>query len=101
MLSRVARMALQLHQVSAVQDRCVSSGEDHRRGNTAFLGFFPSVDTQAPPVSRFESRETGSREGGAQIVAPVFGKFQKGIGHLGTDTMPADVVGSYTAVTVP
>ena len=78
----------------------MGSGKDHRRGKTVFLGFRPSVDTQAPAVSRFESGESDRRVGGTQIVAPTFGEFQKGIGHLGADAMPADVVISDTAVTV-
>ena len=78
----------------------MGSGKDHWRGKTVFLGFFPSVDTQAPAVSRFEPRETDRRAWGAQIVAPVFGEFQKGVGHLSTDTMPADVRGTDAAPTV-
>jgi hypothetical protein len=82
------------------QDRCVGSGKDHRRSNPVFLGFFPSVDAQAPSVARLESGETGRWDRGAQIVAPTFGEFQKGIGDLGADAMPANVAITDTAVTV-
>lgn len=93
-------MALQLRQGDMIQDPAVGGGKDHRRGNVVFRSFFPSVDTQAPAVSRFKTREAGRWEWGAQVVAPGFGKFQENGGHLGTDTMPADVAGADAALTV-
>jgi len=93
-------MVLQQRQLNTIQDRRMGGGKDHRRGKAIFLGFFPSVDAQAPAVSRLESGETGRWDRGAQIVAPTLGKCQEGIGYLGADAMPANVVGSDTAVTV-
>jgi len=89
-----------LSQGDVIQDNAVRGGKNCGRRTDVFFGLLPSVDTQAPSVTRLEFRKTGGWNRGAQIVARMLVKCQESIGYLGADPMPANVVGPDTAVSV-
>lgn len=69
-------------------------------GDSGVEGFFPTGDTQTPPVAGLKPLEPELRGGRRKIVAVVAGKLQKFFGDDGADEMEAEVAFTRVAATI-
>jgi len=74
--------------------------QDHARGLACLEGFLPARRAQAPAVARLQAGKAEFRQGSRKVIAPGFGKTQKGVAHHRADRVAADILGAGVATAV-